>query len=104
MINGLSLVFAMEDKMEVSQFFYLAGTILIITVCVTWLIFFATKMLSSHTDMGKGKKKTKEKSKNIHETQDDIPQVDLNLFKKPKIETSFGDTRIGEVHEHEKKT
>ena len=43
------------------------------------------------------------KSKNIQETTDDIPQVDLNLFKKPKIETSFGDRRIGEVHEHEKK-
>jgi len=104
MINGLSSVFARENKMEVAQFFYLSGTILISTVCITWLIFFATKMLSSHTDIGKGTKKKKEKSKNIQETKDDIPQVDLNLFKKPKIETSFGDRRIGEVHEHEKKT
>ena len=90
--------------MESSEFLYLALIILISTGCITWLIFFATKMLTGHKDIGKEKKKEKKKSKNIQETTDDIPQVDLNLFKKPKIETSFGDRRIGEVHEHEKKT
>ena len=47
------------------------------------------------------------KEKKLRETHDDIP-IDPSLmedfsFRVPKIETSFGDRRIGEVHEHEKK-
>ena len=55
----------MESDMESSQFLYLALIILISTGCITWLIFFATKMLTGHTDIGKEKKKEKKKSKNI---------------------------------------
>ena len=52
-------------------------------------------------------KKRAKKEKKIRGVQDDIP-FDPQLmndfsFRTPKIETSFGDRRIGEVHEHEKK-
>ena len=36
-------------------------------------------------------------------TTDDIPNIEKE-FKMPKIETSFGNQRIGEIHEHGKKT
>lgn len=52
-------------------------------------------------------KKRSKKDKKIRETQDDIPidpaLMDGFSFRTPKIETSFGDRRIGEVHEYEKK-
>ena len=56
------------------------------------------------TEKAKGYNK---KEKRIRETNDDIPIDPTSLedfsFRVPKIETSFGDRRIGEVHEHEEK-
>ena len=44
------------------------------------------------------------KKKEFHNTTtDDIPKIEKE-FKMPKIETSFGNQRIGEIHEHGKKT
>ena len=42
------------------------------------------------------------KEQEFHSTNtDDIPQIEKE-FKMPKIETSFGNKRIGDVHEHGK--
>jgi len=87
------------------SFTYTAITILIATFCLTWLLFFTIYILTRYTDFGSGRKKTKEKKDRVQNSEDDLPikDIDLNLFKNPKIETSFGRQRIGEVHEHEKK-
>lgn len=78
-------------------------------LCCTWLVFFSIKMLTKHTDFGQNKKMNQEKDNRIFKTEEDSfeSQEDiLSMFgtKKPKIETSFGDGRIGDVHEHEKKS
>ena len=91
------------------SFMYIAITIVIATFCLTWLLFFTIYALTKYTDFGKQRKKDNKKRDKIQNSQDDLPSgMDgdelLNLFAKPKIETSFGDKRIGEVHEHEKKT
>jgi len=91
--------------MSSESFMYLAITILIATFCLTWLLFFTIYVLTRYTDFGKERKKGNKKRERVQNSQDDLPikDIDLNLFKNPKIETSFGDKRIGEVHEHEKK-
>ena len=76
---------------------------------LTWLIFFLIKMVTKYTDIGQNRKKQREKDDRVfnspaeeHKEEDSL----LNMFlggTKPKIETSFGDKRIGAVHEHEKK-
>ena len=63
---------------------------------LTWLTFFLVKMLSSYKDTGQVTKTKKKKKISIQSSEDDIPEFAIN--KKPlKIETSFGDGRIGEV-------
>lgn len=81
----------------------------LIFVGLTWLVFFFIKMITKYTDIGQNKKKEKEKEDRVFsspsETSTDGEAL-MNMFlggKKPKIETSFGDKRIGAVHEHEKK-
>ena len=77
--------------------------IAILTVsCLTWLIYFTIRMLIIYTDLGQNKKKEKDKKKKIQASDDNIPSFAFQS-KKAKIETSFGDDRIGEVHEYEKK-
>lgn len=61
---------------------------------LTWLIFFYRKVSPSGKDVEqiiKAKKLSSFKS-----SEDDIPEFDINK-KPPKIETSFGNGRIGEV-------
>ena len=79
----------------------------IITLGASWLIYFSIKMLSKYTDFGKLTKHNKEKEERTHNSTDDLPNLDHGsveiFYETPKIETSFGDNRIGEVHEHPKK-
>jgi len=64
---------------------------------LTWLTFFFMKMLSSYTDIGQVTKTKKKKKSSIQNSEDDIPEFAIDQ-KPPKIETSFGDNRIGEVY------
>jgi len=76
---------------------------------LTWLIFFFIKMITKHTDIGQNKRKQKEKDDRVFNSpadEDKGGESLMNMFlggSKPKIETSFGDKRIGAVHEHEEK-
>ena len=81
--------------MGFDSFIFIIGIILTTTLCLTWIVYFVCRVLVANTDIGKLKKKER-----IQNSQDDVPvkDIDLNLFKKPKIETSFGGGRIGEVH------
>tara|TARA_Y100000593_G_C4216726_1_gene289608 strand:- start:427 stop:711 length:285 start_codon:yes stop_codon:yes gene_type:complete len=78
-------------------------------VGLTWLVFFFIKMITKHTDIAQNKKKEKEKEDRLFNAPAESPtegEALMNMFlggNKPKIETSFGDKRIGAVHEHEKK-
>jgi|TARA_R110001599_G_scaffold27503_2_gene96347 hypothetical protein len=54
------------------------------------------KMLSSYTDIGQVTKTKKKKKISIQSSEDDIPEFAIDQ-KPPKIETSFGNSRIGEV-------
>ena len=71
---------------------------------LSWLIFFTIKTLSKYTDFGKNKKIDKEKQERTFSSNDDVPMPSDGprelLYKTPKIETSFGGSRIGEVYEH----
>ena len=53
-------------------------------------------------DSYKKKAKKEKKIRNIEPETHELAEKALN-FKTPKIETSFGDQRIGEVHGNEKK-
>jgi hypothetical protein len=63
-------------------------------------------VIGKYTDLGKEKRKEKEKKKKIYDSQygSPIQDMDLNLISTPKIETSFGDERIGKVYKHADKT
>ena len=65
----------------------------------TLVVFFTTKILLKYTDIGTRKKKDKDKSDRVFNTKSDsIKEEDLGfIYKKPTIETSFGDRRIGEI-------
>ena len=80
----------------------------IIILGASWLIYFSIKTLSKYTDFGKSTKYNKGIEERTYTSTDDLPTTkggSLEVFyKTPKIETSFGDKRIGEVHEHPKKT
>ena len=80
----------------------------IITLGASWLIYFSIKTLSKYTDFGKFTKHNKEKEERTYTSTDDLPNLENVssevFYKAPKIKTSFGDQRIGEVHEHPKKT
>ena len=74
----------------------------------SWLIYFSIRTLSKYTDFGQNKSIKKEKEERTYTSTDDVP-VSAGLSKEafyetPKIETSFGGKRIGEVYEHPKKT
>ena len=53
-------------------------------------------------DIYKKKVEKEKKIRSIDPEAHDLAEKALN-FKAPKIETSFGDQRIGEVHGHEEK-
>ncbi len=78
---------------------------LVITFCLTWLIFTMMYVLNKYTDFGKEKKQQKQKESKIQNFEDDLPISGKNLqsFSSPKIETSFGDKRIGTVYKNEQK-
>lgn len=65
----------------------------------TLVVFFTTKILLKYTDIGTRKKKDKDKSDRVFNTKSgSVNEEDLRFtYKKPKIETSFGDRRIGEI-------
>jgi hypothetical protein len=76
---------------------------------LSWLIFFTIKTLSKYTDFGKHKKEQEKKEHKTFSSKDDVPVLkkdgpDEFFYEMPKIETSFGNSRIGEVYEHPKKT
>jgi hypothetical protein len=79
----------------------------IIILGASWLIYFSIKTLSKYTDFGKLTKHSKEKEERTYASTDDLPNLKNGsaevFYETPKIETSFGDKRIGEVHEHPKK-
>jgi hypothetical protein len=54
------------------------------------------KTLSLYTDIGQATKTKKKKKSSIQNSEDDIPEFAIGQ-KPPKIETSFGNGRIGEV-------
>ena len=90
--------------MEIMDYAIKAGILaLIVIVCASWLIYFSIKTFSKHTDFGRRAKKENKKRDAVHESTDDVPDlkyVDAPfLATKPKIETSFGDTRIGDIYE-----
>ena len=75
---------------------------------LSWLIFFTIKTLSKYTDFGKAKEKQKEKENRAYGSSDDVPVFKKDgpkefFYEMPKIETSFGDKRIGDVYEHSPK-
>ncbi len=81
---------------------YLAKTSIVtanIVVGAVVIIFFTTKILLKYTDIGINKKKEKDKSDRIFNSKSDsTKEEDLGfIYKKPTIETSFGDNRIGEI-------
>ena len=80
----------------------------IIILGASWLIYFSIRTLSKYTDFGQDKKNNKEKQERTYASTDDVPVSTSSpkevFYETPKIETSFGNKRIGEVHEHPKKT
>ena len=78
---------------------------LVITLCLTWLIFTIMYVLDKYTNFGQGKKQQREKDKRVQNYEDDLPIHSKNLdsFSAPTIETSFGDKRIGKVYKNEQK-
>ena len=75
----------------------------VIIIGASWLIYFSIKNLSKYTDFGRRAKKENKKRDAVHESTDDVPDLKYAdapfLATKPKIETSFGDTRIGDIYE-----
>jgi len=73
-----------------------------IIVGATWLVFFTVKTLVKYTDFGTNKKEEKKKQEKIYGNSKEITvKEELGfLGKKPKIETSFGDGRIGEINDN----
>ncbi len=92
--------------MSTELFIYIIVLCVFATLCLTWLLFCMVYVIGKYTDLGKEKRKEKEKKKKIHDSQDDLPiqGMDLNLISTPKIETSFGDERIGKVYKNADKT
>ena len=74
----------------------------IIIIGVTWLVFFTIRTLVKYTDFGTNKKEEKKKQDKIYGDSKEITvKEELGfLGKKPKIETSFGDNRIGEINDN----
>lgn len=71
-----------------------------ITISLLLIIYVTIRTFASYTDIGKSKKAKKIKEKKFQAITDDIPAFSVDVNKKPKIETSFGGGRIGEVYEH----
>ena len=88
---------------------YLAKTSILtanIVIGTSFIIFFSLKMLLKYTDIGIEKKKEKDKSDRIFNSKSEqINKEDIGfIYKKPKIETSFGDRRIGEIDDNPTQT
>ena len=77
-----------------------------IIVGATWLVFFTIRTLVKYTDFGSKKKKEKDKEDKIYGSSNEVViKEELGfLGKKPKIETSFGDNRIGEINDNPSQT
>ena len=81
---------------------------LVVTVVVLGISFFlifimCLKAIIKYTDIGTKTKKDKEKRNKAFNGPDDIPSAgNYEPFAqgKPRIETSFGDERIGSTHEY----
>jgi hypothetical protein len=68
-------------------------------------VFFLIAIYIFNTYFNDSYKRKVKKEKKLRSTEPevhDLAEKALN-FKTPKIETSFGDERIGEVHGHEEK-
>ncbi len=88
-----------------SDFFIsVVGLCLVITGCLTWLLFIINYILEKHSTPGNRRKQQRRKKQKMQNSRDDVPikGTNLNPFSTPKIETSFGDKRIGKVHKDEK--
>ena len=88
---------------------YLAKTSILtanIVIGTLLIIFFSLKMLLKYTDIGTEKKKEKDKSDRIFNSKSEqTNKEDIGfIYKKPKIETSFGDRRIGEIDDNPTQT
>ena len=67
-------------------------------------IYVTRKFIIGINDVVKDRNTEKVKQKEFHDkSTDDIPTIKKE-FKMPKIETSFGNQRIGDVHDPRKKT
>ncbi len=83
---------------------------LLVTAAVLGIAFFLTfimclKAIIRYTDVGKKTKKNKDKRNRVLNGPNDLPSIgNHETFEKgkPRIETSFGDGRIGSTHEYPK--
>ena len=89
--------------MSSELFTYTIILCLVATACLTWLLFVINYILGKYTSFGKRRRKENKKKQKIHNSQDDVPikGTNLNPFTTPKIETSFGEKRIGTVYKND---
>tara|TARA_Y100001949_G_scaffold108255_1_gene91469 strand:+ start:1034 stop:1312 length:279 start_codon:yes stop_codon:yes gene_type:complete len=89
--------------MSSELFIYIIILCLVATACLTWLLFVINYILGKYTSFGRRRSKENRKKKKIQNSQDDVPikGTNLNPFSTPKIETSFGDKRIGKVYKND---
>ncbi len=96
--------------MDVLDYLIKICSIGLITIAgISWIIYFSIRTLSKYTDFGKQKKDQDEKQERTYNSSDDVPALKRDgpeefFYETPKIETSFGNKRIGDVYEHPKKT
>jgi|TARA_Y100000593_G_C4294718_1_gene330036 hypothetical protein len=88
---------------------FITKTLIILSTIIvggSWLIFFTIKTLAKHTDLAVNKNKEKDKQDKIYKGLEETPiKEELGfLGKNPKIETSFGDNRIGEINDNPSQT
>ena len=90
-------------NMSSELFTYTIVLCLVATVCLTWLLFVINYIVGKYTHFGERRRQEDEKKKKIQNSQDDVPIKDANLdlFSAPKIETSFGEQRIGKVYKND---
>ena len=104
-IDQYVIVSKLTDNFLYTMLDFITKTLILsstIIVGVTWLVFFTIKTLVKYTDFGTNKKENKEKQAKIYGNSKEIAvEEELGfLGKKPKIETSFGDSRIGEINDN----
>ena len=100
----MSSEFFSSGATRIYEFFiYIVVFCLVATICLTWLLFVINYILGKYTRFGKRRRKDNRKKEKIQNPQDDVPikGTNLNPFSTPKIETSFGDKRIGKVYKND---